>query len=261
MAEVDPSVGQRLKAEREKRGVTLADVAASTKMSKAALLAIERDDIKHLPGGIFARAFVRSYAKALGLDPDITCRQFMAQFPVTDVEPVEEHTTPSRRTIPPGARAFVHFGLASMPLGVAVIWFALSPGKPLDEALTGDRVAAATADIQAPAVLRPAAVVSPTRPEAVPASRQGGVLSLVLTMRSACWVSAATDGHPIVERLLNTGEVVELTAERMVAFKIGDASAVSLQINGETARSLGGPGQVVTARIDRTNFREFLAVP
>lgn len=261
MAEVDPSVGQRLRAQREQRGITLADVAALTKMSKAALLAIERDDIQHLPGGIFARAFVRSYAKALGLDPEVTCREFMAQFPSTDLEPVADQPGPSRRTIPPGARAFVHFGLASLPLGVAVVWFALSPAKPLDDGLTGERVAAATADIQAPAVLRPAAVVTPMHPEAVPASRQAGVLNLVLTMRSACWVSAATDGHPIVERLLNAGEVVELNAERVVAFKIGDASAVALQINGEAARSLGAPGQVVSARIDRTNFREFLAIP
>src|SRR5690242_6836888 len=90
MAEVaSPTVGQRLKAQREKRGIALADVAASTKIAKAALLAIERDDIKPLPGGIFTRAFVKSYAQALGLNPDETVREFMAQFPSTEVDPIE----------------------------------------------------------------------------------------------------------------------------------------------------------------------------
>jgi hypothetical protein len=95
----------------------------------------------------------------------------------------------------------------------------------------------------------------------VEASHQTGVINVVLTMKAACWVSAESDGHPIVERLLNPGEVIELNADRVVAFKIGDAGAVAMQINGEAARSLGGPGQVVSARIDASNFRDFLATP
>lgn len=264
MAEVaSPTVGQRLKAQREKRGIALADVAASTKIAKAALLAIERDDIKPLPGGIFTRAFVKSYAQALGLNPDETVREFMAQFPSTEVDPIEAMASEgsSPRRISPGARALLQFGFASVPLLIAVVWFALPDGRHRDAALTADRVPAATSDIQAPVLLRPVANETRLHPEAVEASHQTGVLNLVLTMKAACWVSAESDGRPIVERLLNAGEVVELNADRVVAFKIGDASAVAMQINGEAARSLGGPGKVVSARIDASNFRDFLATP
>lgn len=263
MAEVVlPTVGQRLKAQREKRGIALADVAATTKIAKAALLAIERDDVKLLPGGIFSRSFVRSYAEALGLDPDATARDFMAQFPSAE-DPVEALGSKGStgRRISPGAWALLQFGLASVPLVIALIWFALPTGRPSEAGLTADRVAAATSDIQAPALLRPVSTETKLHPEAMEAAHQTGVLNLVLTMKAACWVSAESDGHPIIGRLLNPGEVIELNADRVVAFKIGDAGAVAMQINGEAARSLGRPGQVVNARIDASNFRDFLATP
>lgn len=265
MVEVSPqSVGQRLKDRRLEREMSLGDVAVSTRMSKAALEAIERDDLKRLPGGIFARAFIRNYARELGLDAEQTLKDFLAQFPAAEVDPQEEaaFTATRRPSASPATRAVVHFGLASLPLAMAILWFAFSPDNRLAAPLAADRISAARADVPPPDALRPVADVRAIREtEAVPASHQAGMLNLVLTMRSACWVSAAADGRPIVERLLSPGEVVELNAERVVAVKVGDAGAVAMQINGEAARSLGGPGQVVSARIDQSNFRDFLTVP
>ena len=54
--------GSRLRAARERRGITLRQIASSTKISVGVLEALERNDISRLPGGIFGRAFVRSYA-------------------------------------------------------------------------------------------------------------------------------------------------------------------------------------------------------
>lgn len=73
--------GARLRAARERRGLTLRVMADSTKISVRALEALERDDIAHLPGGIFSRAFVRAYALQVGLDPEQTIAEFMAKFP------------------------------------------------------------------------------------------------------------------------------------------------------------------------------------
>jgi len=52
--------------------VSLRQIANATKISIAALEALERNDISRLPGGIFSRAFVRSYAVEVGLDPETT---------------------------------------------------------------------------------------------------------------------------------------------------------------------------------------------
>src|SRR5436309_12459149 len=72
--------GRSLREARERRGVTLRQIANATKISVRALEALERNDIKRLPGGIFSRAFVRSYASEVGLDPEAAVRDFMAQF-------------------------------------------------------------------------------------------------------------------------------------------------------------------------------------
>ena len=73
--------GRRLREARERRGVSLRQIANATKIGIGALEALERNDFSRLPGGIFSRAFVRSYATEVGLDPDRTLQDFIAQFP------------------------------------------------------------------------------------------------------------------------------------------------------------------------------------
>src|ERR671936_1643097 len=72
--------GTKMKRAREARGISLRQIAASTKISVAALEALERNDISKLPGGIFSRAFVRSYATEVGLNPDETVKEFLHRF-------------------------------------------------------------------------------------------------------------------------------------------------------------------------------------
>src|ERR1051325_7153692 len=74
-------VGGRLRRARERCGVTLRQIASATKISVGVLEALERNDISRLPGGIFSRAFVRSYAIEVGLDPEATIQDFIAAFP------------------------------------------------------------------------------------------------------------------------------------------------------------------------------------
>src|SRR2546430_15096367 len=89
--------GGKLRQARERRGISLRQIAASTKISVAALEALERNDVSKLPGGIFSRAFVRSYAVEVGLDPDETVQEFIAQFPDsiaashTRADQIEDH--------------------------------------------------------------------------------------------------------------------------------------------------------------------------
>src|ERR1043165_2621375 len=77
--------GGKLRLARERRGISLRQIAASTKISIAALEALERNDLSKLPGGIFSRAFVRSYAIEVGLDPDATVHEFLERFQATPV--------------------------------------------------------------------------------------------------------------------------------------------------------------------------------
>src|SRR5215470_10347904 len=80
-AERKGDFGSKLRAARERRGVSLRQIADRTKISVAVLDALERNDNSRLPGGIFSRAFVRSYAVEVGLDPDAAVEEYIAQFP------------------------------------------------------------------------------------------------------------------------------------------------------------------------------------
>jgi transcriptional regulator with XRE-family HTH domain len=74
------TLGAYLRAEREHRDLTLKTISESTKVSLPLLEGLESDDISRWPGGIFRRAFVRSYAEAVGLDPDDVFRRFERQY-------------------------------------------------------------------------------------------------------------------------------------------------------------------------------------
>ena len=73
-------LGSRLKQARQERGVSLGDIAESTKISVTTLEAIERSDFARLPGGIFSRSFVRAYALAVGVQPDEAVNEFITEF-------------------------------------------------------------------------------------------------------------------------------------------------------------------------------------
>jgi cytoskeletal protein RodZ len=68
--------GEELKAERERRGISLNDVAVSTRVSMRHLHALEEDNYRELPGGVFNRGIVRSYAQHCGLDVSSTVDNF-----------------------------------------------------------------------------------------------------------------------------------------------------------------------------------------
>jgi cytoskeleton protein RodZ len=76
-----PDFGMKMKRLREERGVSLRQIADVTRISVSMLEALERNDILRLPGGIYSRAFVRSYAIEVGLDPEQTVHDFLSQFP------------------------------------------------------------------------------------------------------------------------------------------------------------------------------------
>ena len=90
----DGDFGARMKRAREARGISLRQISEVTKLSVSALEALERNDISRLPGGIFSRAFVRSYAGEIGIDPEKTVRDFLAQFPHDEVTQGSPHVPP-----------------------------------------------------------------------------------------------------------------------------------------------------------------------
>ncbi|MBM7632654.1 helix-turn-helix domain-containing protein [Geomicrobium sediminis] len=82
-------LGQFLQSKREEFGWDLEEVQKRTKIQKRYLLAIESGDYGDLPGAFYARAFIKSYSEALGLEPDEVFQQFESDLPKPKQEAVD----------------------------------------------------------------------------------------------------------------------------------------------------------------------------
>jgi transcriptional regulator with XRE-family HTH domain len=99
---MDHGFGARLRAERERRKISLDSIAATSKVSISLFKALERGDVSRWPSGIYRRAFVRAYASAIGLDPEETLREFLEHFPDPDSALPETLAAPGTAHPAPG---------------------------------------------------------------------------------------------------------------------------------------------------------------
>jgi transcriptional regulator with XRE-family HTH domain len=76
--------GSNLRRLRLQRGIPLAQIARSTKIAEELLEGLERSDFSQWPSGLFARAYVRQYASAIGVDAEAAVDEFCRNFPHGD---------------------------------------------------------------------------------------------------------------------------------------------------------------------------------
>jgi cytoskeleton protein RodZ len=247
------SFGDNLKRERELRGVELREMADATKISIRFLQALEQDRVDVLPGGIFPRAFVKQYAKYLGLDADRMVAEFDFAF--------GHDPAPARKPAPE-----VYDG--GLPRGVLVIVVVV-----LGLALLAWRVAfhrggpeEATQASPAPA-LPPQALPRPedrvypppTVPTTAPAS---GQLVLALTAQQSCWTEVKADGVVVLSRVLSQGETQRFEAKNEFALSVGNAGGVTFSVNDRPGIALGKEGDVRrNVIISRQSLPSLLAEP
>jgi len=248
-------VGARLRAAREAKQISLREIAATTKIAISALEALEANDVAQLPGGIFTRAFVRSYAAEVELDPEQTMRDFMAQLPEEGTEEDKPHDTHSRehdifQSQQRMAGTVLKLVVVGVPVAVILLYLGLR-----------------TAPMGTEPATPPAAEVTPVareeprvRPDLrVPAETVSqGSLTIVLRPREDCWVSLTIDGESVFSRVIRAGERESYQAEEEIILNIGDAGAFAFAINQQAGRSLGAAGEVVTARITHQNYRSYI---
>ena len=100
---------------------------------------------------------------------------------------------------------------------------------------------------------RPGAVAVP-RDIVLPVPNPDAPLVVDVTVTRACWVTASADGERTIYRILHPGERIQARG-RVLRFRVGDAGALQLSLDGQPARPLGSSGEVVSVRITRDNYR------
>jgi cytoskeletal protein RodZ len=71
--------GETLRRERELRQISLREISEATKINLRYLDALERDDFRHLPGGVFNKGFVRAYAQFIGIEPEAMVTAYLEE--------------------------------------------------------------------------------------------------------------------------------------------------------------------------------------
>src|SRR5262245_48384914 len=110
------SFGESLRRERELRQISLREISEATKINLRYLDALERDDFRHLPGGVFNKGFVRAYAQFIGIDPESMVTAYL--------EEEGSQAAKATRTQDAAARA-VEIVEAVHPPGIRILFAAL----------------------------------------------------------------------------------------------------------------------------------------
>lgn len=265
MTEAGPhTIGSRLRVAREQSGLSLRQIADSTKLSVRALEALERERIAQLPGGIYRRAIVRAYAREIGLNPEVTLREFLQQHPddlpappplpspqaaLYDPVPVPEAPHARPRTL----HAVLSILGALIPILAGILYFTIGLRGADVPRHVGDVIPPRAADIWHPDLV-PAAGFSEVPP-------LGRPVSLMITVSSSCELRVVADGREVVARQLDAGELLQLDLSRDVVISGDNAGAVHFSINGRAGKQLGVAGAPLNVRIGRDDYDSFLVQP
>jgi cytoskeleton protein RodZ len=257
-------VGATLRNARERRGLSLESLSRITRIKPGFLHAIEANAFDKVPGGIFLRGFLRSYAGEVGLDPETVVQGYVEQFEVSRPEAASS-PAPRLGSPPPDDDSRPVFDPAWLRPRVTAQWAAIAV---VVAAFAGYSIFSphlAVRGSRSPRASVPAgAATADARPasssgDLAPVGTVGPALRVDIAPTGPCWISATADGERVLNGLLQSGDRRTITVHDAVVLRVGDPGTLRYTINGIAGRPLGRPAEAVTVTIAPANFREFLA--
>jgi cytoskeleton protein RodZ len=241
------SFGERLKREREMRGVSLEEISAATRISTRFLAALENDRWDELPGGIFNRGFIRAVARFLGLDEEALVAEYAV---ATNDRPAFAVTAkPPAKTLRAVWPAVVIATVAVLAVAAGLIYRHYR-NPPVARTHTAAALAAAAA-LGPPAGT---ATASPAGPATVPAAPP---MKLQVEVGRATRLTVTADGKTVFDGEVKPGESRAFEAHVEFRVSADDSSAVLLKLNGHTLPPLGPPEQTGSATFTREDLKKF----
>src|SRR5688572_29895570 len=245
--EASMDVGAHLRSSREAQGISIALLAARTRVQPRILSAIELNDLDAIPPKPYGRGFVRAYAHEIGLDPERVVHDYFGQFPSL-AQPAAPPRAPVDLAGPGRITPLLPAALAIL-IGAGIV------------AVVRQNTMIVNAPVLTPAVGTSGAAAAPAAPLEVdpkptpPATVDQ--LTLIVRATRDCWVTASADGKRVIYQILPAGSERTLTGSREIHLRAGDAGALQLTLNGRDAGAFGQSGEVRQARITRANAAAF----
>ena len=275
---------QGLKAKREALGLSLKDVFRRTRVSVAYLEAIENGDFHLLPESIYAKNFIKSYARVLDMDSKLILagyEEYLNSLNILENLPPED--VPDKVSFFTKIAHYGPFwGIISILIVIAfVMWLISMQYRPATE-IMNDSIGKVSVSVENkeqivntpvntsssineqttanlnPAVTDPdqqAQVASPggnitAKPSAEderPAANEE-VSRLIIRATEETWIKIKTDQNPVSQVFLKPGEKIEYKAASF-DIDIGNAGGVKIKFRGKEIENLGKSGQVIRLRL------------
>lgn len=243
------SLGERFRAAREQRGLTLSDVAEHLRIRSVYLAAIEEENWKAIGAPVYIRGFLRTYARYLGLDPEEAVSTFNGSEGAATASAAAA-PGPARTDYRPPSSSLAPLiwvaGIIAVALIGFVIYLYVTPARvPQQLAATAGAQPTAPSLGSGSGTAIPATAMPSGLPSASPApSTSPQPKTLVIHLTAPSWLRVSVDGNVSIEGTFPAGTTKTFHGN-LALVRVGNAGGVELTVNGKAVGKLGGAGDVV----------------
>lgn len=219
-------VGEVLRKKREELGKDLREISETLKIKHSYLKALEEDDFKNLPAEVYTKAYLLSYSKLLGLDPESILKTYNTS----------QHSEPVNKTINiPIVKEnkksqfkyfFIPISIVLLAVIIAAVIFKHNPDSTT-------KFLAKTENTQV------------TTPENKNTNTSNAFQTLEIRAIEPTWLQIVSDKTNSQEILIQPGETFKCEAKNSFSLKIGNAGGIRIYFNGKDIGKLGESGQVI----------------
>ena len=250
-----------MKAVRETRGLSLQAIFETTRVGLVNLTAVENGDFNRLPPPVYARNFIRKYARAVGIDEKPILDRYEKHL--ESLKPPQEETEVRKPWPETGRRyRFLFMSLAAVIAAgilVSAIFLYDQGGKPPSPAPVVESPSPAQVipvPAQTAVVPNAPAQITASKPAPAPAEKSilppaaaGKMYHLVIEARELTWIRITEDRNPAYQALLKPGDKIERMASDYFQLDIGNAGGINLTFQGKPLGSIGKQGQIIHMRL------------
>lgn len=248
-----PALGERFRAAREARGLSLSDVSEQIRIRSVYLAAIEEENWAAIGAPVYTRGFLRTYARFLGLDPEEVVAVFNgAPQPSIHAKPAGLMESPRVPVAAPGTGPQAgsqerRSGGGSWMLWVAGVVAVLMVAYVVYNVITFPRPAGAPT--QAAVTVEPSETPSglpsnaPGAVTASPPAAAAGPDTLALVLSAPSWLRVTVDGNVSMEGTFPAGTSKTFHGKNAL-IRIGNAGGVEIYVDGKDVGKLGKSGDV-----------------
>ena len=251
------SLGQFLRRERELRGITLEEIATTTKISLKFLKALENDSLETLPGEFFIKGIIRSYAKSIGLEEEYVLNKYyeeslLKQQVQRNKQRNEQKKGKPHTSIFPKKEKFLNLVFFSV-LVILIITSIYLISRPQRTRTTPPETKV-TPEIQEEKVIPP-----PVEEEREKEKEGIKELNIAISFLQDTWIQVYADGELVLDGVKKPGEEAKVKALQELVLNLGNAGGISYSLNGKQGKALGSSGAVVKdIRITIENYTQFI---